>query len=57
MGIDLQSEHERYLAEEHFQNQFSLLIIQRYKSFLYELNEDGKTVRAMDLLAPELEKY
>ncbi|WP_057831370.1 asparagine--tRNA ligase [Colwellia sp. TT2012] len=52
-GIDLNSEHERYLAEEHFNGP---VILQNYpkdiKSFYMRLNDDGKTVAAMDILAP-----
>jgi asparaginyl-tRNA synthetase len=52
-GIDLQSEHERYLAEDLFQRP---LIVTDYptaiKAFYMRLNEDGRTVRAMDVLAP-----
>ena len=52
-GVDLQSEHERYLAETHFQ---APVIVKNYpkgiKSFYMRLNEDGKTVAAMDVLAP-----
>ena len=52
-GIDLQSEHERFLAEEYFQKP---VFVTDYptdiKAFYMKLNEDGKTVRAMDLLAP-----
>ncbi len=52
-GIDLQSEHERYLAEEVFK---CPLIVYNYpkeiKSFYMRLNEDGKTVAAMDVLVP-----
>ncbi|MEB3162248.1 MAG: asparagine--tRNA ligase [Prochlorothrix sp.] len=52
-GIDLQSEHERYLAEEQFQRP---VIVTDYptqiKAFYMRLNEDGKTVAAMDVLAP-----
>ncbi|MBD1910382.1 MULTISPECIES: asparagine--tRNA ligase [unclassified Leptolyngbya] len=54
-GVDLQSEHERYLAEEHFKKP---LIVTDYpkdiKAFYMRLNEDGKTVRAMDVLAPRI---
>ncbi len=53
MGIDLQSEHERYLVEKHFKKP---VIVTGYpkdiKSFYMRLNEDGKTVAAMDILAP-----
>ncbi|TCN82331.1 asparagine--tRNA ligase [Shewanella fodinae] len=52
-GTDLQSEHERYLAEEHFN---SPVVVKNYpkdiKAFYMRLNEDGKTVAAMDVLAP-----
>ncbi len=52
-GIDLSSEHERYLAEEHFQ---SPVVVKNYpkdiKAFYMRLNDDGKTVAAMDVLAP-----
>ena len=52
-GTDLQSEHERYLVEKHFQ---SPVILFNYpaqiKAFYMRLNEDGKTVRAMDILFP-----
>lgn len=52
-GIDLQSEHERYLAEEHFKKPVFLTDYPKdIKAFYMKLNEDGKTVRAMDLLAP-----
>jgi asparaginyl-tRNA synthetase len=52
-GVDLNSEHERYLAEEHFNGP---VVLQNYpkdiKSFYMRLNDDGKTVAAMDILAP-----
>ena len=52
-GIDIQSEHERYLVEKHFQKP---VIVTGYpkeiKSFYMRENEDGKTVAAMDILAP-----
>lgn len=52
-GIDLQSEHERYLAEEHFKRPVFLTDYPKdIKAFYMKLNNDGKTVRAMDLLAP-----
>ena len=52
-GIDLQSEHERYLAEEHFKKPVFLTDYPKdIKAFYMKLNPDGKTVRAMDLLAP-----
>lgn len=52
-GIDLQSEHERYLAEEYFKKPIFVINYPKdIKAFYMKLNEDGKTVRAMDLLAP-----
>ncbi|MGL4687125.1 MAG: asparagine--tRNA ligase [Fusobacteriaceae bacterium] len=52
-GIDLQSEHERYLAEEHFKKPVFLIDYPKdIKAFYMKINEDGKTVRAMDLLVP-----
>ncbi|MEA5403760.1 asparagine--tRNA ligase [Arcicella sp. DC2W] len=52
-GIDLQSEHERYLVEKHFKKP---VILTNYpkdiKAFYMKLDEDGKTVRAMDVLFP-----
>ena len=52
-GIDLASEHERYLAEEHFK---APVIVKNYpkdiKAFYMRMNDDGKTVAAMDVLAP-----
>ncbi|EWH07103.1 asparaginyl-tRNA synthetase [Pseudoalteromonas lipolytica SCSIO 04301] len=52
-GVDLQSEHERYLAEEHFN---APVVIKNYprdiKAFYMRQNEDGKTVAAMDVVAP-----
>ncbi|MEL7035304.1 MAG: asparagine--tRNA ligase [Cyanobacteria bacterium J06592_8] len=54
-GLDLQSEHERYLAEDLFKKP---VIVTDYpkdiKAFYMRLNEDGKTVRAMDVLAPKI---
>ncbi|WP_185870424.1 asparagine--tRNA ligase [Blattabacterium cuenoti] len=54
-GIDLQSEHEQYLVNEYFQ---SPVIIFDYpsciKAFYMRINEDKKTVRAMDILFPEI---
>ena len=52
-GIDLQSEHERYLAEEYFKKPVFVTDYPKdIKAFYMKLNEDNKTVRAMDLLAP-----
>lgn len=52
-GVDMQSEHERYLVEKHFRKP---VIVTGYpkaiKSFYMRENEDGKTVAAMDILAP-----
>ena len=52
-GVDLQSEHERYLVEEHFKRPVILTDYPReIKAFYMKQNEDGKTVRAMDVLFP-----
>lgn len=52
-GIDLQSEHERYLAEEYFKKPvFVTDYPKEIKAFYMKLNDDNKTVKAMDLLAP-----
>ncbi|MCF0219756.1 MAG: asparagine--tRNA ligase [Muribaculaceae bacterium] len=52
-GIDLQSEHERYLVEEHFKKPVILTgYPKEIKAFYMKLNEDGRTVRAMDVLFP-----
>jgi asparaginyl-tRNA synthetase len=52
-GVDMQSEHERYLVEKHFKKP---VIVTNYpaviKSFYMRLNDDGNTVAAMDILAP-----
>jgi asparaginyl-tRNA synthetase len=52
-GCDLQSEHERYLCEDHFKKP---VIVRNYpsaiKAFYMRANEDGKTVAAMDVLVP-----
>ena len=52
-GMDLQSEHERWLTEEHVR---APVVVMNYpkeiKAFYMRLNEDGKTVAAMDVLAP-----
>jgi asparaginyl-tRNA synthetase len=54
-GIDLQSEHERYLTEKKFKKP---VIVCDYpkdiKAFYMRMNEDGKTVRAMDVLVPKV---
>ena len=52
-GADLQSEHERYLVEKHFKKPVILIDYPaNIKAFYMKLNEDGKTVRAMDILFP-----
>ncbi len=54
-GLDLQSEHERYLVEKHFKKP---VILTNYpkeiKAFYMKQNDDGKTVRAMDVLFPKI---
>ncbi|MBD0297909.1 MAG: asparagine--tRNA ligase [Flavisolibacter sp.] len=54
-GVDLQSEHERYLVEKHFKKP---VIVMNYpkdiKAFYMRQNDDGKTVAAMDILAPSI---
>jgi len=54
-GIDLQSEHERYLVEQHFKKPVILTNYPRdIKAFYMKQNDDGKTVRAMDVLFPNI---
>ena len=54
-GIDLQSEHERFLVEEHFGKPVILTDYPKdIKAFYMKQNEDGKTVRAMDVLFPKI---
>ena len=54
-GADLQSEHERYLVEKHFKKPVILYDYPKeIKAFYMRQNEDGKTVRAMDILFPRL---
>jgi asparaginyl-tRNA synthetase len=54
-GRDLQSEHERYLTEQHFKQPVILTDYPRgIKSFYMRCNEDGRTVRAMDVLVPRI---
>ena len=54
-GGDLQSEHERYLVERHFKKPVILTDYPKeIKSFYMKQNEDGKTVRAMDVLFPKI---
>jgi asparaginyl-tRNA synthetase len=54
-GMDMQSEHERYLSEDHFKQP---IIVVNYpkgiKAFYMRQNDDGKTVAAMDVLVPEI---
>jgi asparaginyl-tRNA synthetase len=52
-GVDLQSEHERYLVEKHFKKPVILTDYpKQIKAFYMRQNDDGKTVAAMDILAP-----
>ena len=54
-GTDLQSEHERYLVEEHFKRTVILTDYPKdIKAFYMKQNDDGKTVRAMDVLFPKI---
>jgi asparaginyl-tRNA synthetase len=54
-GSDLQSEHERYLCEQVFKGPIVMVDYPReIKAFYMKLNEDGKTVRAMDVLVPKV---
>ena len=54
-GADLQSEHERFLVEEHFKRPVILTDYPKeIKAFYMKQNEDGKTVRAMDVLFPKI---
>jgi len=54
-GRDLQSEHERFLTEEHFKQPVILFDYPRtIKPFYMRVNDDGKTVRAMDVLVPRV---
>jgi len=54
-GLDLQSEHERYLVEQHFKRPVILSDYPRnIKAFYMKQNDDGKTVRAMDVLFPQI---
>lgn len=54
-GADLASEHERYLVEEHFKKPVILTDYPKeIKAFYMKMNEDGKTVRAMDVLFPQI---
>ncbi len=52
-GVDMQSEHERYLVEKHFKKPVIVINYPRdIKAFYMRQNDDGKTVAAMDILAP-----
>ena len=54
-GADLASEHERYLVEEHFKKPVILIDYPKeIKAFYMKMNDDGKTVRAMDVLFPKI---
>ena len=54
-GTDLQSEHERYLVETHFRKPVILTDFPKdIKAFYMKLNDDGKTVRGMDVLFPKI---
>ena len=54
-GVDLQSEHERYLVEKHFKRPVILTDYPKeIKAFYMKQNDDGKTVRAMDVLFPQI---
>lgn len=54
-GADLQSEHERYLVEKHFKKPVILINYPKeIKAFYMKQNDDGKTVRAMDVLFPKI---
>ena len=54
-GVDLQSEHERYLVEKHFKKPVIMTDYPKeIKAFYMKQNEDGKTVRGMDVLFPKI---
>ncbi|MDR0367829.1 MAG: asparagine--tRNA ligase [Bacteroidales bacterium] len=54
-GLDLQAEHERYLVENHFKKPVILVDYPKeIKAFYMKQNDDGKTVRAMDVLFPKI---
>ena len=54
-GVDLASEHERFLVEQHFKKPVILTDYPKeIKAFYMKMNEDGKTVRAMDVLFPQI---
>ncbi len=57
-GVDLQSEHERYLVEKHFKKPVILTgYPKEIKAFYMKQNPDGKTVAAMDVLFPQIGDY
>lgn len=54
-GLDMQSEHERYLVEKHFKRPVMVTDYPKdIKSFYMKLNDDGRTVRGMDVLFPKI---
>src|SRR5204863_3350613 len=54
-GMDLQTEHERYLTDEHVKGPvFVVNYPKAIKAFYMKVNEDNRTVRAMDMLVPRL---
>ncbi len=54
-GIDLQSEHERYLVEKHFKKPVMITDYpKKIKAFYMKQNDDGKTVKALDVLFPQI---
>ena len=54
-GLDLQAEHERYLVEQHFKKPVILIDYpKKIKAFYMKQNDDGQTVRAMDVLFPKI---
>ena len=54
-GTDLQTEHERYLTEEHFKQPVIVIDYPKeIKAFYMRLNDDGETVAAMDVLVPQI---
>jgi len=54
-GIDLQSEHERYLVEQHFKKPVMVTAYPKeIKAFYMKMNDDNKTVRALDVLFPQI---
>jgi asparaginyl-tRNA synthetase len=53
-GLDLQTEHERFLSEEIFKARHRLRLSQDIKAFYMRQNDDGRTVAAMDVLVPRV---